>query len=95
MIRREAKALPLTLEEIQTFASDWCPDCYQDFQITMEGEVVCFRVKEWTCRKTISDLCTLQIDGRMIPQRLAMELNVSNLFDNMQEIWEQDRKGLI
>lgn len=41
MIRREAKALPLTLEELQTFASDWCPDCYQDFQITMEGEIVC------------------------------------------------------
>lgn len=31
MIRREANALPLTLEELQTFASDWCPDCYQDF----------------------------------------------------------------
>lgn len=95
MIPQGAETMPLSLDELQLFASNWCPDCYTAFQITMDEDIVCFCVYDWMCRKTISELCTLQVDGRTIPKRLAMELNVGNLFDQMQAIWEEHRKEMV
>lgn len=36
-IRRETNTEPLTLEEIRDLASHWCPDCYQDFQLSRDN----------------------------------------------------------
>lgn len=86
-IRRETNTEPLTLEEIWDLASHWCPDCYQDFQISMDGDRLFFSVCGWTHSETIEALCTLHT----FPMRLAMELNLGTLFDNMQDIWERER----
>lgn len=86
-IRRETNTEPLTLEEIRDLASHWCPDCYQDFQISMEEDRLFFSVCGWEHLETIDALCTLHT----LPMRLAMELNLGTLFDNMQDIWERER----
>lgn len=90
-IYRKAGTEPLTLEEIRTLASHWCPECYSEFQISMEGNTVLFTVCGWTFRKTIEQLCVLQTADKPFPVRLAMELNLGTLFDNMQDIWERER----